>query len=39
MRPNPLESADLVTFTEEIVHGKLSFNLLMHNVPKCSDTI
>ena len=25
MRPNPQESADLVTFTEEILNGKLHF--------------
>ena len=25
MRPNPLEIADLVTFTEEILNGKLHF--------------
>ena len=25
MRPNPLETADLVTFTEEILDGKLRF--------------
>ena len=25
MRPNPQETADLVTFTEDIVNGKLHF--------------
>ena len=25
MRPNPQDTADLVTFTEEIVNGKLRF--------------
>ena len=25
MRSNPLETANLVTFTEEILHGKLFF--------------
>ena len=25
MRPNPLETADLATFTEEILNGKLHF--------------
>ena len=25
MRPNPQETADLVTFTEQILHGKLHF--------------
>ena len=25
MRPNPQETADLVTFTEEILNGKLHF--------------
>ena len=25
MRPNPKETANLVTFTEEILHGKLHF--------------
>ena len=25
MRPNPQETADLVTFTEEILYGKLPF--------------
>ena len=25
MRPNPQETADLVTFTEEIINGKLHF--------------
>ena len=25
MWPNPQETADLVTFTEEILHGKLHF--------------
>ena len=25
MRPNPQETADLVTFTEEILNGKLTF--------------
>ena len=25
MRPNPQENADLVTFTEEILNGKLHF--------------
>ena len=25
MRPNPQETADLVTFTEEILNGKLNF--------------
>ena len=27
MQPDPQESADLVTFTEEILHGKLHFCL------------
>ena len=27
MRPNPQENADLVTFTEEILNGKLHFIL------------
>ena len=25
MRPNPQETADLVTYTEEILNGKLQF--------------
>ena len=36
MWPNPLETADLVTFTEEILNGKLHFlcnvsNQVIHN--------
>ena len=30
MWPNPLETADLVTFTEKILHGKLHFFCSAH---------
>ena len=33
MRPNPQETADLVTFTEEILSGKLDF-LCSENVTR-----
>ena len=45
MRLNPRETADLATFTGEILNGKLHFfcsahiNPLMNNVPKWSDTL
>ena len=32
MWPNPQETADLVTFTEEIIHGKLYFLCSVDNI-------
>ena len=34
MLPNPLETADLVTFTEEILNGKLHFLCTMFHCHK-----
>ena len=44
MRPNPQKTADLVTFTEEILNGKLQFLRSKHyvsvykNSSNCLDT-
>ena len=38
MWPNPLETADLVTFTEEILNGKLYFLSSFHRMEACVTT-
>ena len=35
MSPNPQETADLVTFTEEILNGKLHFLCSVYNGKAC----
>ena len=39
MRPNPQFPADLVTFTEEILNGKLPFLCSAHSQPKAELTL
>ena len=36
MRPNPQETANFVTFTEEILNGKLHFFCSVKNHQTCS---
>ena len=35
MRPNPQDTADLVTFTEEILNGKFIFLCRVYSVLHC----